>query len=99
MPPPNNDPRTLLEMAAGRRAVERASVSEEVRVLKKAGFKVTSAMSVEAIKVNYMLAAGANALPKEDRTYLCGICGHDHTRGERCPNSARKHVTDIWSKV
>src|ERR1700676_4502829 len=99
MPPPNNNPRTLLEMAAGRRAVERASLSEEVRALKNAGFSVTPNMGAEAIKVNYMLAAGANALPEEDRTYKCGICGQEHTKGERCPNSARKHVTNIWSKV
>ena len=97
MPPPNNNPRTLLEMAAGRRAVERASLSEEVRALKNAGFSVTPNMGAEAIKVNYMLAAGANAFSEEDRTYKCGICGSDHKHGERCPNSAGRFVTNIWA--
>jgi len=90
--------KTQLEMEAGQRAVQRAALSEEVRALKNAGFKVTPDMDATAIKINYMLASGSNALPGEDRTYHCGICGQDHTKGERCPNSARKHVTNTWAQ-
>ncbi len=91
--------RTLAEMATGRRAVERAVIPDQVKALKAAGFKVTPDMDAAAIKVNYMLATGAHAVPETTETYRCGICGQDHKKGERCPNSARGFVTDYWSKL
>ena len=87
----------LREMAAGRRAVERAALPDQIKALKAAGFKVTPFMGAEAIKVNYMLATGVNAVPETPEIYRCGICGEYHKKGERCPNSARKFVTNIWA--
>ena len=89
---------TLREMAAGRRAVERAALPDQVKALKSAGFKVTPDMDAAAIKVNYILATGVHAVPETTETYRCGICGEYHKKGERCPNSARKHVTNIWAQ-
>ena len=82
-------------MAAGRRAVERALLLDQIKALKAAGFKVTPDMDAAAIKVNYMLATGVHAVPETTETYRCGICGEYHKKGERCPNSARKFVPNI----
>lgn len=85
-------------MEAGRRAVERAALPDQIKALNAAGFKVTPDMDADAIRVNYMLATGANAVPETTETRRCYICGQDHKVGERCPNSARKFVTNIWAK-
>ena len=78
--------------------MERALLLDQIKALKAAGFKVTPDMDAAAIKVNYMLATGVHAVPETTETYRCGICGEYHKKGERCPNSARKFVTNIWAK-
>jgi hypothetical protein len=83
-------------MEAGRLAVKRVALSEEVRALTNAGFKVTSDMTAEAIKVNYMLATGVHAVSPEGRTRHCWICGRTHRHGERCPDGGSKHITNVW---
>lgn len=88
--------RTLAEMAAGAKVLRNARRSGDLAVLKAVGFSNARDLDDEALEVNLNLVKTL-ALPLPNENYRCGICGNQHKLGDRCPNSARKHVHN-WSE-
>jgi len=88
--------RTKREIEAGRRAVMRIWRATDIAELKAAGFQVPNDMNEQTLEVNLLLARGVGAVPGTDES-RCRICQHMHEKGSRCPNSARKFVTTMWS--
>lgn len=87
--------RTLAEMAAGAKVVRNTRRSGDIAVLRAVGLGNARDLDDEALENNINMVKTL-ALPIPDQNYRCGICWGFHKLGQRCPNSARKHVRN-WS--
>lgn len=91
----NYSARTLAEMAAGKRVVRNVRRSGDIAVLRAVGFGSARDLDDEALENNVNMVKTLG-LEIPNGQYKCGICHKYHKLGERCPNSARKHVRN-WS--